>query len=68
MTQSLTLTPRPLFGGAITTSFPSTFLDASTLREVPDNQEVFVDMDTDQSVIVELLQLESEVGDEEVGA
>lgn len=68
MTQTHTLTPRPLFGGAITTSIPSTFIDASTLREIPDNQEVFVDTDTDQSIIIELLQMESEVVDSEIGA
>ena len=28
------------------------------LREVPDNQEVFSDVDTDQSIIIELLALE----------
>lgn len=37
----------------------------STFRQVPDNQEVFADAQTDQCVIVELLQYESAVRDEE---
>lgn len=28
----------------------------SNVRQVPDNQEVFVDMDTQQSLIIELLE------------
>lgn len=31
-----------LYGGAITTVLPQGFLDASTLRNIPDTQEVFV--------------------------
>lgn len=37
----------------------------STFRQVPDNQEVFANAQTDQCVIVELLQYESGVRDEE---
>jgi hypothetical protein len=33
----------------------------SVLRQVPDNQEVFVDVDTDQSVIVEILESQDPV-------
>ena len=29
----------------------------SDIRSVPDNQEVFVDVNTDQSIIIEILQL-----------
>ncbi|KAI9363985.1 hypothetical protein DFJ73DRAFT_810511 [Zopfochytrium polystomum] len=47
-----------LFGGAIESWIPKSFVDSSTFREVPDNQEVWVDMETDQSMIIELLQLE----------
>ena len=32
--------------------------DASALREVPDNQEVWVDAESDASLIVELVELE----------
>ena len=31
---------RPLYGGALSCSFPGYFLDASDFRPVPDNQEV----------------------------
>lgn len=48
---------RPLFGGAILTSVPHEFADISQIREVPDNQEVFARADTDQSLIVELLEM-----------
>ncbi|CAH1431664.1 unnamed protein product [Lactuca virosa] len=34
---------RPLFGGAVSTTFPLRFEDVSNIREVPDHQEVFVD-------------------------
>ncbi len=29
----------------------------SEIREVPNNQEVFIDMETDQSLIIELLEI-----------
>ena len=35
--------------------------DASTLREVPDNQEVWVDTATDASLILECVELQTEV-------
>lgn len=52
-----------LFGGAITCSFPLRFHDVSDIREVPNNQEVFVDADRDESIIVELLELKENVED-----
>lgn len=45
-----------LFGGAITASLDGAFIDASELRQVPDNQEVLLSRDSDVSVIVEVLQ------------
>ena len=36
----------------------------SNVREVPDHQEVFVNVDEDQSVIVEILELAAEASDE----
>ncbi|KAK9764838.1 hypothetical protein K7432_007345 [Basidiobolus ranarum] len=62
---TVSLANKELFGGAITTYIPSSFIDISQLREVPDNQEVYVDTDTDQSIIVELLELVEEASDEE---
>lgn len=37
------LTPRPLFGGAMSILIPSQWRDVSEIRQVPDNQEVFQD-------------------------
>lgn len=56
-----------LYGGAITTVVPAGFLDASSLREVPDTQEVYVNsrrdadkfedgLATNESIIVDLLE------------
>ncbi|KAL1927665.1 hypothetical protein VTP01DRAFT_3486 [Rhizomucor pusillus] len=47
---------QPLFGGAIQCVIGDTFLDASEIRQIPDNQEVFVDIRTQQSIIFELLE------------
>nr|KAJ3422905.1 Coiled-coil domain-containing protein 13 [Polyrhizophydium stewartii] len=58
---------RPLFGGAISVPVPTSFIDASQLREVPDHQEVFVDMNSDSSFIVELLEAE-QPGEDPVAA
>ena len=49
--------PRELFGGALTAAVPARFVDVSRFRQVPDTQEVFSDAETDQSVIVELLEM-----------
>ncbi|EOA35735.1 hypothetical protein CARUB_v10020969mg [Capsella rubella] len=54
---------RPLFGGAISTAFPQRFEDVSNIRQVPDHQEVFVDPSRDESLIFELLDFKTEVGD-----
>ncbi|KAG7586446.1 Ran-interacting Mog1 protein [Arabidopsis thaliana x Arabidopsis arenosa] len=54
---------RPLFGGAISTVFPQRFQDVSDIRQVPDHQEVFVDPSRDESLIFELLDFKTEVGD-----
>lgn len=69
---------RSLYGGSIESKLPSRFIDVSTLRVVPDHQEVFVhswspDGDTtvstvsnssvDVSIIIELLSMESLTSD-----
>ncbi|CAI9096622.1 OLC1v1032813C1 [Oldenlandia corymbosa var. corymbosa] len=54
---------RPLFGGAITSTFPLRFTDVSNIRQVPDHQEVFVDPSRDESLIFELLDLKTDVPD-----
>ena len=58
-------TRRELFGGAIIMMLPETYEDVSVLREVPDHQEVFVDRDSEVSLIVELLEHDGTVGDEQ---
>jgi hypothetical protein len=65
---SSTFEKRQLFGGAITMSIPKTFEDISKLRQVPDNQEVFIDMHSDMSLIVEILGYDDEVCDKNIGA
>ncbi|KAI4373604.1 hypothetical protein MLD38_011713 [Melastoma candidum] len=54
---------RPLFGGAVSTTFPLSFQDVSEVRQVPDHQEVFADPWRDQSLIFELLELKQDVED-----
>ncbi|CAO3619984.1 unnamed protein product [Cunninghamella echinulata] len=44
------------YGGAISSVIRSSYIDASEIRQVPDNQEVFIDMNTQQSLIIELLE------------
>ncbi|KAJ2556375.1 hypothetical protein EV175_002052 [Coemansia sp. RSA 1933] len=47
---------QPLYGGAMSMAIPSGMADASAFREVPDHQEVFTEAETDQSIIVEILE------------
>ncbi|XP_053426289.1 ran guanine nucleotide release factor [Nycticebus coucang] len=51
----------PLFGGAFSIVLPPGAIDVSDLRPVPDNQEVFCHRVTDQSLILELLELQAHV-------
>ncbi|CAN9500632.1 unnamed protein product [Ophioblennius macclurei] len=55
--------PRPLFGGALSAVLPRGAADVSDLREIPDNQEVFANAHTDQSLIVELVEYQGQVAD-----
>jgi Ran-interacting Mog1 protein len=55
---------RDLFGGAIRAVVPAEFTDVSSLRQVPDNQEVFAHADTDRSLLFELLQSEQDEANE----
>ncbi|XP_063302116.1 ran guanine nucleotide release factor [Pelobates fuscus] len=54
-----------LFGGAFSAVMPPTIQDVSDMREIPDNQEVFVHTSTDQSIIVELLEYQEGMTDSE---
>lgn len=57
--------PHPLFGGALSAVMPPNATDISELREIPDNQEVFAHSHTDQSLIVELVEYQSQVADQD---
>ena len=46
---------RELYGGAIRASIPKPFLDVSDVRPIPDHQEMFSEVETDRSVIIELM-------------
>ncbi|KAG4304807.1 hypothetical protein PORY_001860 [Pneumocystis oryctolagi] len=48
---------RHLFGGAITTEIPNDFIDASQFRQIPDHQEVLVNVNDERSLMVEILEL-----------
>lgn len=48
---------RGLFGGAMRAWIPRGFVDASDLRQISDHQEVFVDTQSDQSIILEILEM-----------
>ncbi|KAI7864368.1 hypothetical protein BDF14DRAFT_1835667 [Spinellus fusiger] len=60
----MAMSTRLLFGGAIVAPVKNSFMDASTVRQIPDNQEVFVDTTTQQSLIVELLEQVEAQGEE----
>ncbi|KAK6176313.1 hypothetical protein SNE40_014618 [Patella caerulea] len=49
-------TEQKLYGGAMSVVLPPQFVDVSCFREIPDNQEVFANSLTDQSIIVDILE------------
>jgi hypothetical protein len=58
-----------LFGGAAKCMLPPDWLDASSFRDVPDHQEVFIHPTAkgEQSVIIEILEYEAKITDCEAG-
>ncbi|KAK1767290.1 putative ran-interacting mog1 protein [Phialemonium atrogriseum] len=46
----------PLFGGALVCDLPKKFADVSKLRQVPDNQEVYIDKNGFTSIIIEITE------------
>ncbi|GJC87346.1 putative ran guanine nucleotide release factor [Colletotrichum liriopes] len=46
----------PLYGGALVADLPDKFADVSKLREVPDNQEVWIDSDGFTSIIFDITE------------
>lgn len=60
----MTRSKHPLFGGAIQAFLPAGAIDASSIRLVPNNQEVFMHSESDQSIIIEILERVDEVAEE----
>ncbi|KAF2641537.1 Mog1p/PsbP-like protein [Massarina eburnea CBS 473.64] len=54
-----------LFGGAITVDLPTVFGDTSQIRQVPDHQEVFLDINGYSGAIIEILEYVDKPTDEE---
>ncbi|KAI9787732.1 MAG: multicopy suppressor of ts gsp1 [Geoglossum umbratile] len=54
-----------LFGGAIVVDLPSRYVDVSDLRPVPDNQEIYLDMDGFSSITFDLTQRPDSVATDE---
>ncbi|KAF2201319.1 Mog1p/PsbP-like protein [Delitschia confertaspora ATCC 74209] len=54
----------PLFGGAITVDLPSNFHDVSDIRQIPDNQEVYLDVNGFSSIVVDILERVEKPDDE----
>jgi len=46
----------PLFAGALIADLPTTFADVSTIRQVPDNQEVYLDKDGFTSIVFDITE------------
>ncbi|PWY94394.1 Mog1p/PsbP-like protein [Aspergillus sclerotioniger CBS 115572] len=49
-----TYTPQPLYGGAIKALIPNNWIDASTLRQIPDHQELYLSPTTLSTLIYEI--------------
>eukprot|EP00052_Salpingoeca_macrocollata_P000218 m.19191 g.19191 ORF g.19191 m.19191 type:complete len:197 (+) comp10323_c0_seq1:644-1234(+) len=57
------LVRQPMFGGAMSIALPARFADVSKFRQIPDHQHVYADANTDQSFIIELLDVAEEEAD-----
>ncbi|KAL1884147.1 hypothetical protein VTK73DRAFT_6816 [Phialemonium thermophilum] len=53
---STTYKTTPLFGGALVSDLPERFADVSKIRQVPDNQEVYIDKDGFTSIIFDITE------------
>ncbi|KAK3290763.1 uncharacterized protein B0H64DRAFT_55920 [Chaetomium fimeti] len=49
-------TKTPLFGGALECDLPDNFADVSKIRQVPDNQEVYIDQSGFTSIIFDITE------------
>ena len=64
-TTSDNYTPVLLYGGALSAALPDTFKDVSEIRQVPDNQEVYLDAEGFTSVVFDILERVDAGHDEE---
>lgn len=55
---------RLLFGGAVACDVPAHFLDSSDIRPIPDAQEVFHDVASGVTVVVEIVEHQPAVADD----
>jgi len=46
----------PLYGGALICDLPTHFADVSTIRQVPDNQEVYIDKEGFTSIVFDIAE------------
>ncbi|XDG04918.1 hypothetical protein ABKA04_004533 [Annulohypoxylon sp. FPYF3050] len=46
----------PLYGGALICDLPASFADVSAIRQVPDNEEVYIDKDGFTSIIFDIAE------------
>jgi len=51
---------KDLFGGALTCFLPNDAVDVSQFRTIPDHQEVFCHKDTDQSIMIDILEFQNQ--------
>ncbi|KAN0012410.1 hypothetical protein ACTFIU_007711 [Dictyostelium citrinum] len=58
---SETFEKRQLYGGAIEIDIPKRFIDVTSYRHIPDHQELFSDEKSDQSVIIELNEIQDHI-------
>lgn len=54
---------RPLFGGAFQCQLPETWVDVSNVRQVPDNQECWLDPNTNTMIVIEIVEYQTSVSD-----
>jgi len=70
ITQSPRMKEVALYGGAAKCMIPSDWVDASSFRDVPDHQEVFMHPHAvgEQSVIIEILEYDQTLPDDKAAA
>jgi hypothetical protein len=54
---------QPLYGGALCISLPATYRDVSEVRQVPDHQEVWADLASSASLVLEIVEHQAAVAD-----